>query len=211
MQAEPYVLIVDDEPAVRNIIADIVMDEGMEAAQATDGLEALWFLERARLLRRRLPAVVTLDMMMPRMNGLTFLHEAKQAGFETIPVILCSATLRVREVQPDPQIFAHLTKPFDLDDLLHSIQQAVHLSAEQTIRQESQASLHGWIYHEVSRRWVLQLADLKAVIVEYPDLPHPRRYLAYILTARQSFITTVASADEARDWVERQILRLNKS
>ena len=59
----PTVLVVDDEPAVRQVLVDLLWDEGLIAAQATDGEEALLVLESTPV------AVIVSDVRMPRLDG----------------------------------------------------------------------------------------------------------------------------------------------
>lgn len=84
--ADSRILIVDDEPDNRHMLAKMVSKTGCVVMQASDGLEALQCIED------RLPDLVLLDLMMPTMDGFQFLHELKKREQDaTIPVIVVSA------------------------------------------------------------------------------------------------------------------------
>jgi CheY-like chemotaxis protein len=58
------VLVVDDEPMVRDVVVKYLENAGFETLEAQDGVAA------RELLEREMPAAIVLDMMMPRMDGL---------------------------------------------------------------------------------------------------------------------------------------------
>jgi two-component system, OmpR family, response regulator VicR len=103
----PTVLIVDDEPAIRNVLAWALEDEGYEVWTACNGLEAL-------ACHRHSPLdLILTDARMPVLDGDGLVSELRALGSAT-PVILMSAT--ERPICYPPCIEA-LTKPFDLDTL----------------------------------------------------------------------------------------------
>ena len=115
MTIEPgqRVLLVDDEPAVREAIRAGLEFEGFQVAMASDGLEAMEQIAKER------PDVVLLDVMMPRMDGLTVLRRLRAAD-PALPVLLLTArdTVGDRVTGLDLGADDYLTKPFDLDELL---------------------------------------------------------------------------------------------
>lgn len=102
------ILVVDDEPDLRQLLAELMKAMGYAAVQAGDGLEAL-----EQLSRGPLPCLVLLDLMMPRMNGEEFIGAIRGSGCE-VPVISMSASERT--LAP-PLVSAHLHKPFGLEQL----------------------------------------------------------------------------------------------
>jgi CheY-like chemotaxis protein len=107
------VLVVDDDPGIRESIREVLSTEGYEVLEAGDGVEAL----------RRMDGVdgrcvVLLDLAMPRMNGLELLTElSRRAHTERFPVVVMSANAHPRELE-FPQVVALLRKPFELEELL---------------------------------------------------------------------------------------------
>jgi CheY-like chemotaxis protein len=118
IQTEPAlptstVLVVDDDPGIRESVTEVLTGEGYRVLQAGDGAEALGHL--AHLAER---CVVLLDLAMPRMNGLEFLAELSRRGeIGRTPVLVMSANAHPGELD-HPQVVALLRKPFELDELL---------------------------------------------------------------------------------------------
>lgn len=112
------VLVVDDDEVVRQLIGVNLELDGFEVSTAGDGFECL---EKARHLH---PGVITLDIMMPRMDGWETARRLRAdpatAG-ATIAVVTARAQQadlrRGREVGAD----AYLTKPFDPDELIATV------------------------------------------------------------------------------------------
>jgi CheY-like chemotaxis protein len=104
------VLVVDDDEAIRDVIAEVLRDEGYEVVCAENGLQALHELGRAHQ-----PDLVLLDLMMPVMSGWEVLEQI-QANEELsrIPVVVVSAMAA-------PGVTEHLCKPIDLERLLRTV------------------------------------------------------------------------------------------
>ena len=84
--AQPRVLVVEDEPAQREVLAYNLENEGFTVTQADNGEDALL------LVREEIPDVIVLDWMMPRLSGLEVCRRLKiDAQTREIPVIMLSA------------------------------------------------------------------------------------------------------------------------
>jgi DNA-binding response OmpR family regulator len=81
--ADSLVLVVDDEPMVREVVSRYLEREGFEVDTAVDGREA------AGLLERRRPDLVILDLMIPHVGGLDLLRQIRHSG--DLPVIILTA------------------------------------------------------------------------------------------------------------------------
>lgn len=104
-------LVVEDEPDIRGGIIELLRGEGHRAFEAADGREALDLLDAG--LR---PDAIILDLMMPRLDGYGFRRaQLDSPALAGIPVLVVSAHGKRLEGTP------HLTKPFDLDDLLGAV------------------------------------------------------------------------------------------
>jgi CheY-like chemotaxis protein len=103
------VLVVDDDEGIRTALAEVLEILGYRVAVAADGEEA------AELLRFGLePNAIVLDMMMPRMDGWTFLSQLRaDPKFHDVRVVVASAVLRERPAGAD----AWLQKPFEVSQL----------------------------------------------------------------------------------------------
>ncbi|MFY0564323.1 response regulator [Archangium lansingense] len=104
------ILIVDDDPDIREALRDILDDAGYSVVLAFHGQMALELLGTIGP-----PCLVLLDWMMPVMDGAQFLHLLRENPlYDTVKVILCTAS--GRDVPPGAQ--GLLRKPFELDELL---------------------------------------------------------------------------------------------
>src|SRR5687768_2885594 len=114
------VLVVDDEPGIRDFLATALENEGYAVLIATNGAEAL---EYARAQR---PHVILLDLLMPVMDGRTFAAVYSQSPGPHAPIIAMSASAKVLGVNAKlPEVFAHFDKPFELQDLFDAIETAI--------------------------------------------------------------------------------------
>lgn len=110
--AEERVLIVDDDPAIRQMIEQYLKGEGFEILQAEDGQQAL------ELWRRERPDLMIIDWMMPRRSGLDLLRQVRQEG--NTPVIMLTARSEESDLLLGLELGAddYLTKPFRLRELV---------------------------------------------------------------------------------------------
>ncbi len=107
------VLVVDDDPDIREALQDILVDAGYNVVLAHHGGMALDVL--GNISR---PCLVLLDLMMPVMDGAQFLHQFRQQPhYSTVPVVICTAS--GRDVLPGSQGLLH--KPFEMDALLETV------------------------------------------------------------------------------------------
>ncbi len=111
------VLAVDDDPTIRRLLQVNLEMEGYEVDLAEDGVIAL---ERMRDNR---PALVVLDIMMPRMDGWTVCETMKDdPELSDIPVVFLSARAQDADIARGEKLgAAYMTKPFDPFDLLELV------------------------------------------------------------------------------------------
>ncbi|QKV93450.1 response regulator transcription factor [Streptomyces sp. NA02950] len=118
------ILIVDDEPAVREALRRSLVFEGYTTETAVDGLDAL---EKAGSWG---PELIVLDVLMPRMDGLTAARRLRATGV-TVPVLMLTArdTVGDRVTGLDAGADDYLVKPFELDELLARIRALLRRSS----------------------------------------------------------------------------------
>jgi DNA-binding NtrC family response regulator len=104
------VLVVDDDPHVREVIAMALDDAGYCVRQATDGMNALREIEKAA------PDLVLSDVRMPLLDGFGLMERLARRHVH-VPIILMSAASNV----PPGTAASFIPKPFDLDDLLNRV------------------------------------------------------------------------------------------
>jgi CheY-like chemotaxis protein len=119
--AKKKVLIVDDEPNVRRL-SHKILSKKFEVFEAEDGKEAI---DTANAQK---PDVILMDMMMPKMDGLTACYAIKKdPATKSIPVIMVTAIGFELNIRLSQQMGAtgYVTKPFAPKDLLDKIQQVL--------------------------------------------------------------------------------------
>ena len=110
----PGILVVDDDPDIRESLREVLQDEGYEVNCVSNGREALDYLQTGPR-----PCVILLDLMMPVMDGWQFRVEQKKvAGIADIPLIVITATGK-RPVLIDADEL--VMKPLDLNRLFAAI------------------------------------------------------------------------------------------
>jgi len=111
----PLVLVVEDDPALGDVIITALRDDGLDSKLASDGDEAM------RLVDALEPSCMVLDLMMPRRDGFSVLRELRADGrISKVPVIVVTAIFGLSERLYATELGAadYVTKPFDLDDLV---------------------------------------------------------------------------------------------
>ena len=91
------VLLVDDDPAIREVLSMELEEAGFKAQQAEDGIDGL------AKLREELPKVIISDLQMPRMSGIEFISVVRRR-FPSIPVIVLSGLIPTElpeDIKPD--------------------------------------------------------------------------------------------------------------
>lgn len=113
----PTVLIVDDDPAIRTMLVEVLSLEGFPTETAANGLEAL------EMLRKGKARVVLLDLLMPVLDGRGVMHELQTntAERQRHQIILVSA-LHNLEASRDLDVDGQLPKPFTVDQLLNTLE-----------------------------------------------------------------------------------------
>jgi len=122
------VLIIEDEPAIRGLLALTLEGEHYDVATAEDGEEALDQVHHQR------PDAILLDLMLPKVDGWQVIDSLDHgADAERIPII--AVTAGTKKVTVGEQgVKAFLSKPYDLDTLLVTLDQVLHHGATCTNR-----------------------------------------------------------------------------
>ena len=111
------VLVVEDDPDLMSLMAEIVESAGYRVASASDGVEAL------EQVARGMPDIILLDMRMPRMNGWEFAREFRSRHGHACPIVVVTAAENARQRAEEIGAEGWLAKPFDLDDVIGMLQQ----------------------------------------------------------------------------------------
>jgi EAL domain-containing protein (putative c-di-GMP-specific phosphodiesterase class I)/acetolactate synthase regulatory subunit len=106
-----HVLVADDEPAIVEMIRDILEEYGFRVVTAANGAEAL------RLIEQAAPEVVLLDMNMPVLDGEGFIAAVRERGLR-IPIVIMTAGSSAKRWATQLGADAYLSKPFELANLV---------------------------------------------------------------------------------------------
>lgn len=114
--AKRSILIVDDDASLQTMLQSTLEYEGYQVLVAEDGQAAL-----AQTIAHH-PALILLDLMMPRMDGTTFVEELEQRGLRTnLAIIVVSADRHAAELAATMQVEGFIEKPFDIPLFLAEI------------------------------------------------------------------------------------------
>lgn len=120
--AQRTILICDDEPQLRELIASRLHGLGYAVVEASDGLECIRQMESAR------PDVILLDINMPKASGYDVLKNLKEKSWE-VPVIILSGANGVSNDSHLQDIAQEriVKKPFAIRELINKVEKLCHL------------------------------------------------------------------------------------
>ncbi len=135
--SEKKILVVDDEPDVRNFLATCIEDAGFQVDTANDGAEAL---EKVQIDP---PDLMTLDMVMPRVSGINLMRKLRKMDqFKRLPVIVITAHAHDELASEDLKSFSAFTsglrprytleKPVTPEKLVAAISDILAVKADDT-------------------------------------------------------------------------------
>ncbi|MGE3856107.1 MAG: response regulator [Dehalococcoidia bacterium] len=116
------ILVVDDERTIRELVCEVLADEGYEVIGASNGAEALSALEQNAPF-----SLVVLDMWMPVMNGWQFAAEIAERGI-SVPIVVMTAAREARHRAEEIGAIGYIGKPFDVDQFIESVETAIRSS-----------------------------------------------------------------------------------
>ncbi len=164
MRTPPLILVVDDVPDNVEILQLRLESQGYEVITAGDGEAAL------AIIREKLPDLVLLDIMMPKLDGIATVKQLKaDAGLPFIPVILVTARADARDVVAGLEAGGddYLTKPVDQAALLARVRAMLRIKAlhdtvqEQARRLEDQAGELALWNKDLEARVEAQLGEIE--------------------------------------------------
>ena len=184
--AAPRILVVDDDPNLLVVLAEQLRADGYEVATARDGVEAMRRLDHAW------PDLLVIDMMMPRMDGLTLAREVK--GRADLPIIVLTAidTGDNKADLLDEVAEDYVTKPYHYPELRARINRVLRRLGDKVPRQSL----------TLGPQLVLELHRREAVVAGKPvPLTPTESRLLYALAANLG--NTVSTETLlARGWSE---------
>jgi CheY-like chemotaxis protein/anti-sigma regulatory factor (Ser/Thr protein kinase) len=143
------VLVVDDQEALRSLLARLLEREGFDAVQAEDGEQAV------QLYKTESPLVVVSDIMMPRMDGLALLNEIRRIDRNSTVILMTgqgNEDVLLKALRGGATNF--FKKPFNVRELIEEIRKVVDFRLE-----AARSSLFSPLMEEETKRFILPRAD----------------------------------------------------
>jgi len=116
------VLVIDDDPSIRNIVEAMLQSDGYEVVLAEDGLQGVEILDKEP--RPLSIDLIVCDVVMPGMNGLDVVTRLKlHAHTQKIPVIMLTGEDKAEDIMAGYSVGAdyYITKPFNRQQLLKGV------------------------------------------------------------------------------------------
>src|SRR5512142_2891294 len=162
MNSAREILIVDDEVGIRELLSEILQDEGYRVSVAENATEARSYRARQQ------PALVLLDIWMPDTDGVTLLREWAASGQLTMPVVMMSGHGTIETAVEATKIgaFDFLEKPVGLQKLLGTVARELKTVHAKEPRRVSLAALGGSAaVHDVERQLEQMLAAHRPILL----------------------------------------------
>lgn len=109
------ILVIDDEPDIIKVLTSRLQANNYEVVTAANGEEGL------EKLKNENPDLIILDILMPQMDGYTFVKRLKKTGRE-VPIIVLTAKQGMKDLFAIEGITDYVVKPFNADELLKKIE-----------------------------------------------------------------------------------------
>jgi CheY-like chemotaxis protein len=115
LPSQNYILVIEDDQFIRELMREILEAEGYNVATATDGQDAIDQLKKTDVL----PFLIMLDLMMPIKDGFTFRKEQQaDPRLRGIPVVVLSADRHMNTRRDELQAAGYLEKPPSIEDIV---------------------------------------------------------------------------------------------
>ena len=160
------ILVVDDEPTVREVVANYLRRDGHAVTETGDGAEALDLVEEDRF------DLVVLDMMLPGVNGLDILRRIRQSG--ELPVIMLTARAEESDRVAGLELGAddYVVKPFSPRELAARVNGVLRRTAKRSPHAAGRLEFDGLVVDERSREVLLDGRVIDLTPKEFDVLAH---------------------------------------
>jgi DNA-binding response OmpR family regulator len=175
MSSSPTILVVDDEPTVRDVIRRYLERDGYAVREAADGHTALAEIDS------RSPDLVVLDLMLPGVDGLAIARQIRNGQHPTTPIIMLTAKGEIRDRIYGLDLGAddYMTKPFSPQELVSRVRAILRRSADDSIPQQPPLEFDGLRVDPASRLVTVGGKEISLTAKEFDLLwflaRHPRQ------------------------------------
>jgi two-component system OmpR family response regulator len=112
------IVVVEDEPGVRDVLCQVLKDEGYEVLSFDNPGPVIHLKDTEEH-----PELFLLDIMLPDMNGIALAARLRDDGFDETPKVAISASREMLHAAEESHLFdAAMSKPFELNDLVSTVQ-----------------------------------------------------------------------------------------
>ncbi len=179
------ILVVDDEPLYLRLLKVNLESEGYEIATANNGLEALDQISQST------PNLIIMDVMMPKMDGITACERIRQ--FSNVPIILLTARTEEQDRVAGLNIGAddYVTKPFSATELVARVRAILRRTQDRPEVKESKIFNHGNLRIDIAKAEIWK-GDHQVYLsaTEYKLLLHFVHEYGKVLTAEELLVAT---------------------
>jgi len=116
------VLVIDDDWRMRELVQLALEECSVSVTTAADGAQAI------ALIRQQCPAVIVLDLTLPRADGFEVAEALRELHDNEVPIIVVTGDSNAREKADAIGAVGYLVKPFDIDDLTTLVERALAAS-----------------------------------------------------------------------------------
>ncbi len=179
------ILIVDDEPLYLRLLKVNLEQEGYHIATAKDGQEAL------EMVAQEMPDLIILDVMMPRLDGITVAIRIRQ--FSSVPIIMLTALGEEQDRVRGLNLGAddYVVKPFSATELVARVKAVLRRSQSKESASKSRVLTHGDLKIDIAKAEVFKGEhQVYLSATEYKLLIHFAHNLGKVLSAEELLTTT---------------------
>lgn len=129
MNGKTTIMVIDDQPGIRRLLAEVLQEDGYNIVIAANGYEAL------QKVKEITPQLILMDMKMPGMDGLETFRELKKIGkAERVIMMTAYGELELVKEAMSLGAYKYITKPFDINVIKSLAAEALNTTDQDTLK-----------------------------------------------------------------------------